>query len=71
MSFFKQKIPDRSASKDQFGRIHQPESKGRFYWRFVPGSKAALELAYDAEAFEETHFLPAPVVGSVRRKAKK
>jgi hypothetical protein len=70
MSFFKQNAPTRSASKDQFGRIHQPESKGRFHWRFVPGSRAALELAHDAESLDENNFLPGPMVGRVRRKAR-
>jgi hypothetical protein len=70
MSFFKQKIPARAASKDQFGRIHQPESKGRLHWRYIPGSKAALELAYDAEDLDENSFLPDPMVGRVRRKAR-
>lgn len=70
MSFFKQKPPARSASKDQFGRIHQPESKGRHHWRYIPGSKAALELAHDAEELDENNFLPGPMVGRVRRKAR-
>ncbi len=69
MSSFDQKIPARPASKDQFGRIHQPENKGRFHWRYVPGSRAALELAYDAEALDENSFLPGPMIGRLRRKA--
>lgn len=70
MSSFKQKISVRAASKDQFGRIHPPENKSRYHWRYIPGSKAALELAYDAEALDENSFLPGPMAGRVRRKAR-
>jgi|GEM_PF-3589096 len=69
MSAFKQKSPARPASKDKFGRIQQPPSKSRFHWRYIPGSKAALELAYDAEELDEYDFLPGSMVGRARRRA--
>jgi hypothetical protein len=69
MSSFKQKTLARAASKDQYGRIVQPQNKSRFHWRYSPGSKAALELAYDSEALDDQDFLPDLMVGRVRRRA--
>ena len=69
MSSFKQKTLVRAASKDQYGRIVKPQNKSRFHWRYIPGSKAALELAYDAEALDDQDFLPDLMVGRVRRRA--
>lgn len=70
MSFFKQKTPDRSTSKDKFGSTRQPENKGRIHWSYTPGSKAALELAYNSEALDENSFLPGSRAGRVRRKER-
>lgn len=70
MSSLKHKPFTRTAARHLSDRIQPVDMPKRFYWRFVPGSKAKLELAYGAEALEENHFLPAPVVSGVRRKAK-
>jgi hypothetical protein len=69
MSSFKNRPISRTAAKNLSDRIQLVEMTKRFYWRFVPGSKATLELAYGAETLDENHFLHAPVVGCVRRVA--
>jgi len=69
MSSFKHKTSFRPASRNHHDRIQPDEFSKRFHWRFVPGSKAALELAYDPDHQDDLEILPASVVGRVRRKA--
>lgn len=63
------KTPSRPASAHQFGRIQREENRKRFHWRFVPGSKAALDLAYDPDLQDDIEILPEAVVGRARRRA--
>ena len=70
MSSFTPTTTYRPAAKPGLLRLTQAAKQKRFHWRFIPGSRAVLELAYDARVSDDFEFLPAPKDGRVRRKAK-
>lgn len=69
MNSYKHRTPSRLASKHQEDRIRLVERPKRFHWRYVPGSRLALELAYDADDADDFETLPASMARRVRHKA--